>query len=76
MEEELTVDVLCLFCQQPLTGEKNRVYQSGDQIKCNQCGKLNDYDSVIEAAQKTAVELVKSRTDGELTITTDKLSKK
>ena len=76
MQEELAVDMLCLSCQQPLTGEKNRVYRSGDRIRCNKCGELNDYDSVIEAAQKTAVELIKSRTPGELTITVDKLPKK
>jgi hypothetical protein len=75
MDNELSVDLLCLSCQQQLRGEKNKVYRSGDQIKCDSCGELNDYDRVIEIAQKTAIELVKARTKGELTITLDKSSK-
>ena len=75
MSEELSVDLLCLSCQQQLRGEKNKAYRSGDKIKCDSCGELNDYDQVIEAAQKTAVEMIKARVKGEPTITIDKSSK-
>ena len=72
MKQELSVDLLCLFCQQQLRGENNKSYKSGDTIKCDSCGELNDYDRVIEVAQKKAVELIKSQTEGEMTITFDK----
>lgn len=74
MDKELSVDLLCLSCQQQLRGEKNKVYRSGDTIKCDSCGESNDYDQVIEAAQKAAIELIKARTKGDLTITIDKSS--
>ena len=74
MDNELSVDLLCLSCQQQLRGEKNKVYRSGDKVKCDSCGELNDYDRVIEAAQKAAVELIKARTQGDLSITIDKSS--
>jgi DNA-directed RNA polymerase subunit RPC12/RpoP len=74
MDNKLSVDLLCLSCQQQLRGEKNKAYRSGDQIKCESCGELNDYDQIIEVAQKKAIELVKSRANGELTITIDKPS--
>jgi len=75
MDNKLNVDILCLSCQQQLRGEKNKAYRSGDKIKCDSCGELNDYDQVIEAAQKTAVEMIKARVKGEPTITIDKSSK-
>jgi hypothetical protein len=75
MDNELSVDLLCLSCKQQLRGEKNKDYRSGDKIKCNSCGELNDYDRVIEVAQKTAAELIKAKAKGELTITFDKSSK-
>ena len=76
MEQELSVDLLCLFCQQRLRGEKNKSYKSGDTIKCDSCGELNDYDRVIEVAQKKAVDMIKSRTEGEMIVTFDKPSEK
>lgn len=75
MDNKLSVDLLCLSCQQQLRGEKNKAYRSGDKIKCDSCGELNDYDRVIEVAQKTAIELIKANAKGELTITIDKSSK-
>ena len=74
MDNELSVDLLCLSCQQQLRGEKNKAYRSGDRIKCDSCGELNDYDQVIEAAQKAAIELIKAKAKGDLTITIDKSS--
>ncbi len=76
MKQQLSVDLLCLYCQQKLKGENNRSYQPGDSIKCDACGKPNDYDRVIEVAQQKAIEFIKSQTGGEIDITIDKPDEK
>ncbi|UCC56647.1 MAG: hypothetical protein JSU75_02500 [Gammaproteobacteria bacterium] len=76
MEQELSVDLLCLHCQEQLRGETNKIYKPGDTIKCDSCGELNDYERVIEIAQQKVVELIKSQTEGDMTITLDKPDEK
>lgn len=58
MKETYTITLLCVFCDTPLQGEDDKEYQSGDLIKCNECGEENDYDSVFEIAKKKGIELV------------------
>ena len=76
MNNEISVDLLCQFCNQQLRGEKGRTYQSGDKVRCDACGGLNDYDSVIEAAQKAVAEMVREKMGDQTNITFDKPSEK
>jgi len=40
-------------------GENDKEFQSGDLIKCSNCNKENDYDSILEIAKEKGVELIK-----------------
>jgi len=57
MEENFTIEVLCLFCHSTLTADEDMEFESGDLIKCNSCGEMNDYDSVVEVAKEKAEKL-------------------
>jgi len=34
-------------------------FQSGDMIKCQNCGESNDYDSLFDVAKEEGIEKVK-----------------
>lgn len=41
----------CLFCGCNLKkGDTEKTYHSGDLLKCQECGELNDYDSLLKVA--------------------------
>ncbi len=44
----------CLFCGSVLRGINGEKPQSGDLIRCLDCGEENDYDSVLDVAKETA----------------------
>ncbi|MCX4188351.1 hypothetical protein [Methylophaga sp. OBS4] len=48
----ISVEITCLFCDSPLTGEEDANFESGDMIECAECGESNDYDSVLEVAKE------------------------
>lgn len=75
MDEEFTIEALCLFCNAPLTADENMEFQSGDLIKCNSCGEMNDYDSVVEVAKEIGIEKVKTEIGKELKKTMKNLFK-
>ncbi|VAW64815.1 hypothetical protein MNBD_GAMMA08-3 [hydrothermal vent metagenome] len=75
MEENFTIEVLCLFCHSTLTADEDMEFESGDLIKCNSCGEMNDYDSVVEVAKEKAVEKVKTEVEEELSKTFNNLFK-
>ena len=75
MDSEFKIIALCLFCQAPLQADENTEFNSGDMIKCDSCGELNDYDSVIEVAKEKGIEKVKSQVEAELEKTMKKLFK-
>jgi hypothetical protein len=76
MDNEISVDLLCQFCNQPLRGEQGRTYRSGDKVTCDACGGENDYDTVIEAAQKAVAEMVREKMGDQTNITFDKSPEK
>ena len=54
MEESTKMSLQCLFCfstqfELPEEGYKPK---SGEQIKCANCGRMNDYDSLIRVVQR------------------------
>ena len=75
MDSEFKITALCLFCQAPLQDDENTDLKSGDMIKCDSCGELNDFDSVIEVAQEKGVEKVKLQVEAELNKTMKNLFK-
>lgn len=48
--KEIYVMMKCLFCGCDLKGDTEKKYQSGDMLKCQECGEQNDYDSLMEVA--------------------------
>lgn len=49
-EKDFHVTLKCLFCGCDVKGDTEKKYQSGDMLKCQECGELNDYDSLVEVA--------------------------
>jgi hypothetical protein len=49
-DKEFHITLKCLFCGCDLKGDTEKKYQSGDMLKCQECGELNDYDSLVEVA--------------------------
>lgn len=49
-DRELHITLKCLFCGCNLKGDTEKKYESGDMLKCQECGELNDYDSLMEVA--------------------------
>lgn len=66
MDENFTIDAVCLFCNATLTAEEDNKFQLGDLIKCNTCGEMNDYDSVIEVAKEKGINKVKTQVEEEI----------
>lgn len=60
MVSEFNIEVVCLFCKAPLQSDENKNYASGDMIKCNACGELNDYDSVVEVAKEAGIKKIEA----------------
>ena len=56
MEHETTTELKCLFCTstQFEIPEENYEPKSGDMLKCANCGRLNDYDSMMRVVSKEA----------------------
>ena len=75
MDSEFKITALCLFCLAPLKAEQYVEFESGDLIKCNSCGELNNYDSVIEVAKDKGFQRIKSQVESKLKKTMKKLLK-
>ncbi len=58
MEESENVSLICFFCfsTQFVLPEENYQPQSGELIECANCGRLNDYDSLVRVVQRKAEE--------------------
>jgi phage FluMu protein Com len=54
------VSLKCLFCGLVLETNEGIIEnnKSGDQIKCNHCDELNDFDSMVRVAEEEVAELV------------------
>ena len=49
-DKEFHITLKCLFCGCDLKGDTEKTYESGDMLKCQECGEQNDYDSLVEVA--------------------------
>ena len=54
------IKMFCLFCKSDQFELLKEDYQPscGEMVKCANCGKLNDYTSMLKIAKEKAVELV------------------
>ncbi len=54
-----SISLKCLFCGLTLDVDEKIVdnIKSGDQVKCNHCNELNDFDSMVKVAEEEALKL-------------------
>ncbi len=50
--KEFQINLKCLFCGCDLKGDTEKEVKSGDMLKCQECGELNDYDSLMDVAME------------------------
>jgi len=70
-DKSFTVELKCLFCDCPLKGDTEKEYVSGDMLKCQECGELNDYDALIDVAAEEGKGVVADHEQSEI----DKIAK-
>ncbi len=58
MEESTNMSLRCVFCFSTQFELPKEAYQPqpGEQIKCANCGRMNDYDSLIRVVQRKGKE--------------------
>jgi len=66
-DNEFHITLKCLFCGCDLRVDTDKVYASGDMLKCQECGELNDYDSLIEVATEEGKSSMVDYTKEEIT---------
>ncbi len=73
MEEKKEIELKCIFCGSAKFELPSKDYKPnpGEQIKCANCGRTNDYDSLIRIAKKRAEEWAEQQVKAEM----DKLTK-
>lgn len=62
------IPLRCAFCMStsfeiPHTGYQP---QPGEMLKCGNCGRLNDYESILRVAEEQGVEFVNDKVNEEL----------
>jgi hypothetical protein len=77
MEDQITLKFHCLFCfsKDFVLPDKNYSPQSGHQILCANCGRSNDYDSLMRVAKKNAKEWAEEQVTQEINRFTKELSR-
>ena len=68
MEQERAIKLKCIFCQStnfdvPYDGYEPR---AGEQIKCANCGRSNDYSSLLSLARKEGEKIAKEIIDSKI----------
>ena len=60
MEESYEIKMKCLFCKSEDFEIPEEGYhpEPGEMIKCANCGKLNDYESMCKVAKEKGITLV------------------
>jgi len=63
MEEN--INMYCLFCKSEQFELPDENYQPShsEMIKCANCGKLNDYTSMLEVAKEKAIQIAKEEAE-------------
>ena len=65
MKEKYNIKMKCLFCKSEQFELPKEDYQPshGEMIKCANCGKLNDYESMGNVAKEKGMEMVKEEVE-------------
>ena len=63
MEEK--IKMYCLFCKSEQFELPDENYQPshGEMIKCANCGRLNDYTSMLEVTKEKAIQIAKKEAE-------------
>jgi hypothetical protein len=64
--KKFEISLKCLFCDCSLQGGGEKEPQSGDMIKCQSCGELNDYDSVVDVAKEEGLKMAEKYAKDEI----------
>ena len=65
-DKSFSISLKCLFCDCPLERESDAEFKSGDLLKCQECGELNDYDALIKVASDEGKELATNYAKSEI----------
>jgi hypothetical protein len=65
-DKSFTIGLKCLFCDCVLEGDTETEHASGDMLKCQECGELNDYDALIDVAADEGKGLVADYAQSEI----------
>ena len=65
MKENYSIKIQCLFCksEQFELPEENYQPSYGEMIKCANCGKLNDCESMCNVAKEKGIDMVKEEVE-------------
>ena len=65
MKEKYTIKMKCLFCKSEEFELSEKDYQPsyGEMIRCANCGKFNDYESMCNVAKEKGFEIVKDEAE-------------
>ena len=68
MDKKTKIKLKCIFCGSQSFELTEEGYQSkhGEQILCANCGRTNDYDSLLRVAKKHAKDWAKDQVQKEL----------
>jgi hypothetical protein len=65
-DKSFSINLKCLFCDCALEGEIETEFKSGDLLKCQECGELNDYDALIDVASDEGKEIATNYAKSEI----------
>lgn len=65
MDKEKSIKLKCLFCFSTdfALPEENYTPQPGEMIQCANCGKMNDYDSLMRVAEREGLEWAEGKAE-------------
>ena len=68
MDTKTTIKLKCIFCGSHNFELPEEGYQPkyGEQILCSNCGRTNDYDSLVKVAKKQATKWAEEQVQKEL----------
>lgn len=77
MEEKTRIQLHCFFCGATKFDLPSEDYQpkSGEQIRCSNCGRTNDYDSLMRVAKNKAKKWAEEQAQKEIDEFTKKIGK-
>jgi len=77
MAAEKELKLKCLFCFSTdfILPDENYQPQPGEMIQCSNCGKLNDYDSLMRVVEKESDDFIQKEADKFAKEIEDKLNK-